>query len=113
VEFVSQKSGSVLVVQLNGERLDANSSRLLKDYVQSHIASGLDKIVLDFEPVRFLDSSGLGVLVSLMKLLRAPGGLVMCQVNDRTIQDILRLTRMDQVFTITETVSQAIDLLEQ
>ena len=112
MEFNSQIVGSVAVIELMGDRLDANSSRQLKEFVQHHIDQGMDKIVLDFEPVKFLDSSGLGVLVSLMKLLRNPGGLVMCHINDRTIQDILRLTRMDQVFTITDTLSKAIELLE-
>ncbi|TNF93056.1 MAG: anti-sigma factor antagonist [Gammaproteobacteria bacterium] len=113
MKFNIETRGDITVIKLQGARLDANTSRELKKLVEERAMKRQDKVILDFESVKFLDSSGLGVLVSIMKFLRAPGALVICQINDRTIQDILRLTRMDQVFTITETREKALQLFSQ
>lgn len=113
MKFNIETRGDITVIKLQGARLDANTSRELKKLVEERAMKRQDKVILDFESVKFLDSSGLGVLVSIMKFLRAPGALVICQIHDRTIQDVLRLTRMDQVFTITETREKALQLFSQ
>ena len=81
------------LLKIHESRLDANTSRGLKDEVTTMVNQGKNRIILDFSDVRFLDSSGLGVLVSLLKLLRAPGELVLCEIQDSSIQDILSVCR--------------------
>jgi anti-sigma B factor antagonist len=108
MKFNIETHDDIIVIKLQGDRLDANTSRELKKLVEERVTQKQDKVILDFESVKFLDSSGLGVLVSITKFLRTPGALVICHIHDRTIQDVLRLTRMDQVFTITDTLEKAL-----
>ena len=56
------------------------------------------RVALDLTRVGFLDSSGLGALVSLLKLVRSNGELVLFGLKP-SVQEILRLTHLDSVFT--------------
>jgi len=112
MEFIQQQHGQVMILELQGQRLDAYHAAALKQSVLELLQQGHNKLVLDFSRVRFLDSGGLGVLVDLNKRLRAPAGLVLCQIQERTINDVLRLTRMDQVLNIVADQKQAINAFD-
>ncbi len=61
---------------------------------------GSTLILVDFQSVTFMDSSGLGALVMALKSVRAKGGkLFLCSLNDQ-VRLLFELTRMDQVFNI-------------
>ena len=67
-------------------------------------------IVLDLAAVRFMDSSGLGAMVSTLKLLGRDGNLVVCGVTD-PVMNLFKLTRMDRVFPMFPSESDALDAL--
>lgn len=65
------------------------------------------RVVLDMSRVGFLDSSGLGALVAVMKFL-APARRLELACLQPNVEKVLKLTRMDTVFHIHETVAQAV-----
>lgn len=82
-------------------RLDAAVASELKDKLAGLVSDGARRIVLDFEMVEFLDSSGLGALVGARKLMGATGKIEIARPTSKVLK-VLKLTRMHQVFTITE-----------
>jgi anti-sigma B factor antagonist len=99
----------VLIIHLLETRLDAFTSRELKQQMNELIDQGKTKLIVDFNQVKFMDSSGLGVLISTLKNLPQPNKLVLTRIVERTIIDTLRQTRMDMLFEITENIDQAIE----
>lgn len=101
---------NALIVTPLDERLDARVATDFKEQMAELIASGHTKILLDLSRVEFIDSSGLGAIVSSLKRMGGRGDLVVCGLQD-TILTMFRLTRMDRVFQIFDDEQQAVAAL--
>jgi anti-sigma B factor antagonist len=95
---VSRDRG-VAVVAPTVRRLDASVAPAFKQAVVAVIEQGESRLVLDLEQVEFLDSSGLGAMVSILKALGAKGSVAVCNAKGAVLS-LFKLTRMDKVFTI-------------
>jgi anti-sigma B factor antagonist len=89
--------GDYLVVALKDKRLDAVIASNFREAMVERIDQGKQKIVLDLSSVAFLDSSGLGACVAVLKHVGAKGTLHLCGVTP-AVMAVLKLTRMDRVF---------------
>ncbi|WP_206602957.1 STAS domain-containing protein [Leptolyngbya ohadii] len=89
----------VKVIQPNGI-LDATQADHLKDEVNHCLSAGAGCILIDFQDVTFMDSSGLAALISAVRLVRDQGKkLCLCSVNQQ-IKMLLELTSVDQIFQV-------------
>jgi len=70
------------------------------------IKGGTQNVILDLEKVEFVDSSGLGAMVSALKATSRDGNLVLCNVTDE-VKSVLELTRLYRIFDITSDVKEA------
>jgi anti-sigma B factor antagonist len=100
-------SGGVTVVQVDGQLIVGNRHEL-KDLIQSALDNGERKLLVDFSRTGYIDSSGLGALVSVSKRIREAGGeLRLAGLND-DLRSLFELTKLDTLFTISETPEQAL-----
>lgn len=99
--------GETLLVQVAEDRIDASTAIQFKDGMQAASAVAKDRIVLDLSSVTFLDSSGLGAVVAVMKFC-APEIKVELAGLTPIVAKVFRLTRMDNVFKIHETADDAL-----
>ena len=102
-----KKEDGVLIVDLLVDRLDASIASNFRNKLIEIIKDGNTLIVLNLTNVTFVDSSGLGSIVSCLKTLGAKGDLTLCCIDER-IMSMFRLTRMDRVFKIFNTEGEAI-----
>jgi len=93
--------GDIAVLKLLHARFDASIAPKIKSEIVALIEQGERKLVLDLQCVQFVDSSGLGAMVSIFKALGGKGDIVLCRVAEG-VHSMLRLTRMDRVFTIDD-----------
>ena len=105
ISVLHEQGGTAFVV-MNVTRLDAAVAYDVKEQIGKLIADGNRRLVLDFGEVDFLDSSGLGALVGCRKLLGATGKIEIARPSEK-VQKVLKLTRMYQVFTVTDTMPMA------
>jgi anti-anti-sigma factor len=78
------------------------SASVLGQAIQSLIADGSRRIVLDLSSVGAIDSSGLGTLVGNAKSMSSAGGcIVLAGLNDR-VRRVLAITNLDQYFVIED-----------
>lgn len=105
-----KKEGDITVIKPVIKRLDASVALGFKDAVLKVIASGENALVLDLESVQFMDSSGLGAIVSVLKSLGNRGTLAVCNLKGAVLS-LFKLTRMDKVFAIEPTRADAINRL--
>lgn len=95
------------------ERLDAHNSPELKDILLRQLEEGAQRLILDLSQVRFIDSSGLGALLSGYKNARLrQGSLILAGLQSR-VQSMFELTRLDRVFEIHPTLAEALGVQEQ
>ncbi|GAA5482028.1 STAS domain-containing protein [Haloferula sargassicola] len=80
--------------------LTAGSAREVKDQVRLRLTDGLDNIDFDASVLEFLDSSGLGALISMQKLAQERGGKLRLLSPTPPATQVLELTRLHRVFEI-------------
>lgn len=97
----------VAVIMVNLKRLDASIAPVFKQEILKIIESGENKLVLDLAGVEFIDSSGLGALVSILKALGGNGAIAVCNARIGVL-GLFRLTRMDKVFSILPSREDAV-----
>jgi anti-sigma B factor antagonist len=90
---------NILVVMPIEPRLDARGAVSFKEIMGNFIKEGHSQIVLNLSNVEFIDSSGLGAIVSSLKALGLKGEIAICGLR-HTVLTMFKLTRMDKVFRI-------------
>lgn len=90
-------SPTVKIVRPSGI-LDGVRANQLRNDISEIVATGTDIVLIDLQDVKFIDSSGLGVLVSVMKMVKTAGGkFFVCSLNHQ-VKMLFELTKMDSVF---------------
>jgi anti-sigma B factor antagonist len=102
---VSQAGDNTLVAVIS-PRLDASVAPQFKADMTEIVNGGAKKLVLDMASVKMIDSSGLGTLVSILKLLNGQGSIVIRGATP-SVLGLFKLTRMDRVFTIEAAATAA------
>jgi anti-sigma B factor antagonist len=103
----TQTRPKVLSVLVMEDRIDAASAIQFKERMRDLTEGGDQRVVLDLARVQFLDSSGLGAIVAVRKLLGADRALELAGLTP-TVEKVFRLTRMDTIFTIHPSLEVAI-----
>jgi anti-anti-sigma factor len=92
-------SSTVKIIQPSGI-LDSATVNQLRREVSEIVEMGADIVLVDFQDVTFMNSSGLGALVSILKVVRSAGAeLFICSLSEQ-VKMIFQLTKMDRVFKI-------------
>jgi anti-sigma B factor antagonist len=108
MSFQVSKSGEVTVVEVEGQLIVGNRQEL-KQKVLEQLESGDRKFVIDFSDTGYIDSSGLGVLVSLSKKIREQGGELRLSRLNEDLRTLFELTKLDTLFKIADTKEQALE----
>ncbi|WP_116133335.1 STAS domain-containing protein [Tropicimonas sp. IMCC34043] len=108
MEFESLRSNDTLRINVLTPRIDAACVIQFKDRMRELCADCPPRVILDLAQVDFLDSSGLGAVVTAMKHL-GPGRRLELAGLTPKVAKVFRLTRMDTVFTIHDSADQALE----
>jgi anti-sigma B factor antagonist len=100
-------SKGVVVVGVDGQLIVGNRQEL-KQKVLEALDGGAKKFVIDFSRTGYIDSSGLGVLVSLSKKIREQGGDLRLAGLNEDLQTLFELTKLDTLFSILKTPEEAV-----
>ena len=103
---VKDLGGGVAVLSLDG-RLNMVSAARLREAVTSTVAKGHVRIAVDLAKVDFMDSSGLGALISGLKTARQAGGDLRIAAPSEQVKLVLQLTNMERVLLAHESAETA------
>jgi len=102
-----QADNGATVVAPTG-RLDVAGAPTLKDAISEAVKTGPARIVLDMEGVSFVDSTGLGSVISALKQIRNSQGELRLAAPNQQVRVVLELTTLDRVFPYYATVEEAL-----
>ena len=89
-------------------RLDLSSSAQLKERAKGYLSEGGVNLILDLSDVSFVNSSGLGALVSILKEVRTvKGHMALCNLA-RYVQEVFEITQLSHIFDIYPTEEEAV-----
>ncbi len=109
MKFEITQNGAVTHLKLEEARLDAAQAIGFKEGIRSVVDKGADHILLDMENIAFMDSSGLGALVSVMKYMGAEKKFEITNLTPM-VEKVFKLTRMDEVFRVYNSVEEALQV---
>lgn len=99
VDISAFQAAEGLVIRVDEARIDAAVAIEFKEAVRALAEGQGSPVILDLSSVTFLDSSGLGAVVAVMKLLGKEQALHLAGLT-APVAKVFRLTRMDSIFTI-------------
>ncbi len=95
--FVLESQDGALVVAVSGQLVVTNRQEL-KQLVLDELERGARLFVIDFSDTSYIDSSGLGALVSLKKRIEEVGGELRISSMNEDVRTLFELTRLDTLF---------------
>ncbi len=104
-----ERKNNLVIINVKEERLDAHNSGDLKSEMQQLFISGEKKVLIDLKDVRFIDSSGLGALVSGFKNAISQQGNLKLSSLQPQVKSMFELTRLHRVFEIYATAAEALE----
>lgn len=107
VTVASRESGERTVVRVAGE-IDVYTAPMLREELTILIDAGQADLVVDLLDVSFMDSTGLGVLVGLLKKVKTLGGQLRLVIDQEKVLKVFRITALTQVFSIFATLDEAL-----
>jgi anti-sigma B factor antagonist len=113
MKLITRLIDCVEVVQINGRIELGEGSAAVREVVRDLLAKGRKKILLDLSEVDYIDSSGLGSLVSAFTSVRNDGGALKLVYLTKKVQDLLQMTRLYTVFDIYDDETAALNSFDQ
>src|SRR5579872_6927460 len=104
----SRDVGDVTVIDMDGRVTLGEGSSLLRDLIQENLNKGRRKILLNLAGIVYIDSTGLGELVSGYRLIKSEGGELKLLNLNKKVSDLLQITKLYAVFDIHNQESRAI-----
>ncbi len=106
----AQNVGGVVVVDVEGD-IDVSNTLVLRDALASAMGDGSARVMLDLSDVEFVDSAGVGLLVTAHRRAQQGRGAFAVASLTPTVARVLELTRTDRVLTVLPSVAEGIDAL--
>jgi anti-sigma B factor antagonist len=105
----TEEKNGITVITIKEERLDAHNSGDLKVEMQRIFEEGKKSLLVELKEVRFIDSSGLGALVSGFKNATSHHGNMKLSSLQPQVKSMFELTRLHRVFEIFGSVPEALE----
>ncbi|TMD11791.1 MAG: STAS domain-containing protein [Chloroflexi bacterium] len=108
MEVETRPSENGVTVLAPTGRLDVAGAPALKYAIGEAVKNGPPKVVIDMEGVSFVDSTGLGSVISALKQIRGSQGELRLAAPNQQVRVVLELTTLDRVFPYYATVEEAL-----
>lgn len=108
-EFINEKTAVIIPF----EEIEVYNASELKDELSGVFDKGYTNIIIDLVNIEYIDSSGLGVLVSTLKKVKSVNGYLILLSPKNPIKQILELTSLNKVFTIVSDRDEAMKVINK
>lgn len=110
--FRTERLGGYSIWTFDEPRLDAARAPQFREQVKAAQIGPGDRLLLDLGALKFVDSTGLGALVNLLKLVGPTGALVLARVQP-AVRQLLAITKLDRVFRLADSAADAQRMLDE
>lgn len=107
MSFNLRRFGQAAVVEVAGQLIVGNRQEL-KRMILAELEEGTRQFVVDFALTGYIDSSGLGILVSLSKKIREAGGRLRLASLNEDLRTLFELTKLYTLFEICDSLEEAL-----
>ena len=112
MKYTHELKDEVLVMRLSGDLIGEDSGMQLVDLANEFLGKNIKKCVIDISELRYINSSGIGVLITILTKFRNKSGEVFLLKPSENVQKLLIITKLNAIFQIAQTEEEAIENLK-
>ena len=109
IDFSTRQAGDITIVDLKGRITLGEGSVTLRDAVHDLLSKGKKRILLNLGDVNYIDSSGIGELVSAYTTAKKQGGELKLLNLTKKTHDLLQITKLYTVFDVKDDEALAVE----
>jgi anti-sigma B factor antagonist len=109
MEISFNKQGKIGILALNGNLIGEKDGLPITENFSGYLENGTHEFIIDLSELQLINSTGLGVLITLLTKARKAGGEVILANPSEYIQNLLLITKLNTIFQIHPTVEEAIE----
>lgn len=112
MKFNTEAKQDVVFFNISGDLIGEQTGLEVISKASEFIADGKLKCVIDISDLRYINSSGIGILITLLTKFRNKGGEVCLLRPSKTVQNLLIITKLNAIFTIADSEEEAFEKLK-
>ena len=113
MKFSHSTEGGILTLVLEGDLIGENSGIDLIELVNREISEGAHSCIVDIRKMRYINSSGIGVLITILTKFRNKGGDICLLEPSEQVKKLLIITKLNAIFQIADSPETARKILLQ
>jgi len=102
MKFEQEVKDNVFILRLSGDLIGEDNGANILDKVNTAVQDGLRVCLVDISNVRYINSSGIGVLITILTKFRNKGGEVYLMKPSETVQKLLVITKLNAIFHVVQ-----------
>lgn len=111
MKYSSKVTDNILFIKLEGDLIGEDNGLELVDHVNDKINDEVILCAIDLSEVRYMNSSGIGVLITLLTKFRNKGGEIVLINPSEQIKKLLIITKLNAIFNIVASEKEALSKL--
>ena len=104
LHYSQRKEGQVHYLFMEGDLIGDEVGPIIAALVSDSVEAGIKTMVIDLEKVRYISSSGLGLLITLLTKMKNAGGELFLTAPSEHVKKLLLITKLNGIFTVVESV---------
>lgn len=112
MNFNTETQHDMVIFNLSGDLIGEQSGLDIINLADEHIAMGTKKCVIDISQLRYINSSGIGILITLLTKFRNKGGEVCLLKPSENVEKLLIITKLNAIFNVADTMDEAVEKIK-
>jgi len=113
MKYTHELNEGTLILKLKGDLIGEDSGVEIIELVNDQIQKGVMLSIIDISELRYINSSGIGVLITILTKFRNKGGEV-CLLNpSESVKKLLIITKLNAIFSIANSEKEALEILKK
>ena len=108
-----KKQGQIHIIHMEGDLIEASQADKLMQEVDDIILNNNNHFVIDMGAIKYLNSSGLTILIRILTKARKAGGEAVIAAVAKRIKELLVITKLHTVFTVADTLEDGVSKLNK
>src|SRR5690606_35336562 len=113
ISYEYREESNAIILQLKGDLIGDDVGPQLVDVVSDAINHHLKNCIIDVKEVRYISSSGIRVLITMLTKMRNFGGEVYLTSPSEHVKKLLIITKLNNIFTVYDSLAEAMDTVRQ
>ncbi len=108
MKFKTSEVQGITVIELSGNVMGGPDAAALNDQLHKLVEVNKKRVVIDLHEVKFVNSSGLGMLIGGLTTMRNAGGELKLARASKKVETLIEVTKLNKVFDLHRTVDSAV-----